>query len=278
MRLLRDTYGNRQTTAPPSTSTKPAPTGGAQSSDSATGAAAALSAAQLYQHNVATAYYNIDSQLALYLKALAGTHTFDYAAVKSLLGQLNTALSALGASAYTPAGQQRVHDIIAAALQQGGTIVAGGQISAADTAAAIDQLTALYLFNIAGHSHAGITSPATTATAQTAISVALSELGKPYVYGATGPDAFDCSGLVQYAAAAAGVALPRTSQEQYRQLPAVNPADIRPGDLIFCEFQSDGPGHVMMYIGNGQCVEAPHTGANVKLVALPSSFTAGRWT
>ncbi|MFJ9370082.1 NlpC/P60 family protein [Nocardia sp. NPDC101769] len=253
--------------------------------------AAAVSAAQLYQRNTATSYYNIDSQLAVYLDALAGYHDLDVAAVKGLLGDLNAALTALGPSAYTPAGQKRVHDIVTLALVAGDNIVTGGHATAGDIAGAIDQLTALFLDNIAGKQHGGVTLPnapaaalrqaaytqsSTPAAVQQTISVALSELGKPYVWGATGPDSFDCSGLMQYAAATAGISIPRTSQEQYAQLPPVNPADIRPGDLIFLEFKADGPNHVMMYLGNGLCVEAPHTGANVRLTPLPASFDARR--
>ncbi|GAB2559335.1 hypothetical protein GCM10027167_77810 [Nocardia heshunensis] len=252
-----------------------------------------MKAAQLYQSNTATAYYNIDSQLAVYLDALAGYHDLDVAAVKRVLGDLDAALKALGPSAYTPAGQQRVHDIVTVALVAGDNVVTGGHATASDIAGAIDQLTALFLYNIAGQRHAGVTlpnapaaalrqagytQPSTLAAVQQAISVALSELGKPYLWGGTGPDSFDCSGLMQYAAAVAGISIPRTSQEQYAALPAVNQADIRPGDLIFCEFGVDGPGpgHVMMYLGGGQCVEAPHTGATITITSLPASFEAGR--
>ncbi|MEV6140711.1 C40 family peptidase, partial [Nocardia sp. NPDC051990] len=118
----------------------------------------------------------------------------------------------------------------------------------------------------------------TSTAAQKAIQVALSKRGVPYVWGATGPNSFDCSGLMQYAAAQAGVKIPRVSQDQYQQLPKVNPADIRAGDLIFpdAQFNNGNPGHVMMYIGNGQCVEAPRTGDVVKVVNLPRGYHATR--
>ncbi|WP_067905188.1 C40 family peptidase [Nocardia vaccinii] len=123
-------------------------------------------------------------------------------------------------------------------------------------------------------------SAGVSAAAQKAIQVALSKLGTPYVWGGSGPNVFDCSGLTSYAARAAGVNIPRTADKQYQDLPKVNPADIRPGDLIFpdSEFNNGSPGHVMMYIGNGKCVEAPHTGDYVKVISLPSSFHASRWT
>ena len=98
--------------------------------------------------------------------------------------------------------------------------------------------------------------------ASRAVSVALSEVGKPYVYGAAGPSAFDCSGLTQYSYAAAGVALPRTAAEQYAATTPVPLAQLQPGDLIF--FYA-GVTHVGMYVGNGQMVDAPHPGAAVRV-------------
>ncbi|MFQ6332149.1 C40 family peptidase, partial [Nocardia sp. CWNU-33] len=120
-----------------------------------------------------------------------------------------------------------------------------------------------------------------SAAAQRAIQVALAQTGKPYVLGDEGPNSFDCSGLMQYAAAAAGVQLPRVSQDQYRLLPQVNPADIQPGDLIFPaeSFESNGlPGHVIMYIGNGQCIAASNPRVPIGTVPLPNNFRATRWT
>ena len=73
-----------------------------------------------------------------------------------------------------------------------------------------------------------------------AVAYAYSKLGDPYVYGATGPSSFDCSGLVQAAWASAGVAIPRTTYEQVAALPAVSTSNLQPGDLLFF----DGDGHV----------------------------------
>lgn len=102
-----------------------------------------------------------------------------------------------------------------------------------------------------------------------AVGFALAQLGKPYVYGATGPDSFDCSGLMLRAWQAAGVTIPRTSQAQSRAgAPVAGIADLQPGDLIFIA-GSDGtatdPGHVGMYIGNGQIVNAPQDGIPVRV-------------
>jgi cell wall-associated NlpC family hydrolase len=121
----------------------------------------------------------------------------------------------------------------------------------------------------------GADSGTTTATgaAATAISAARTKLGAPYVWGATGPDAFDCSGLVQWAYAQAGVALPRTTRQEYAALPRVPLADLSPGDLVL--YASGGPDatpatihHVGLYLGGGLMVHAPHTGDVVRIAAV----------
>jgi cell wall-associated NlpC family hydrolase len=105
---------------------------------------------------------------------------------------------------------------------------------------------------------------ATNTQAGKAVAYAYSKLGDPYVYGATGPGSFDCSGLVQAAWAAAGVSIPRTTYEQVAALPAVSTSALQPGDLLFF----DGDGHVGIYVGGGYLIDAPQTGSNVEKVAL----------
>ena len=97
-----------------------------------------------------------------------------------------------------------------------------------------------------------------------AVAYAYSKLGDPYVYGATGPSSFDCSGLVQAAWASAGVSIPRTTYEQVAALPAVSTSDLQPGDLLFF----DGDGHVGIYVGGGELIDAPQTGEDVEKVPL----------
>jgi cell wall-associated NlpC family hydrolase len=103
-----------------------------------------------------------------------------------------------------------------------------------------------------------------------AVAYAYSKLGDPYVYGATGPSSFDCSGLVQAAWASAGVAIPRTTYEQVAALPAVSTSALQPGDLLFF----DGDGHVGIYVGGGYLIDAPQTGLNVEKVALSGWYSA----
>ena len=96
--------------------------------------------------------------------------------------------------------------------------------------------------------------------ADAAVNFAMAQIGKPYVYGATGPDSYDCSGLVQAAWAAAGVTIPRTTYEQAAQLDQVPEYNLRPGDLVLYY----GGSHVGMYIGGGMVVHAPTEGDVVK--------------
>jgi len=107
---------------------------------------------------------------------------------------------------------------------------------------------------------------------------AASRVGAPYVWGATGPNSFDCSGLVQWSFAQIGIRMPRVAQEQFFAGPHVNYADARPGDLLFWHYDPTDPtyvDHVAIYVGNGQMIEAPHTGDVVKLVPVPLSNMAG---
>ena len=104
--------------------------------------------------------------------------------------------------------------------------------------------------------------------AATAIAAAHSRLGVPYVWGATGPNSFDCSGLTQWSYAHAGIALPRTAAQQWYSGPHPALADLEPGDLLFWATNTSAPStihHVAMYIGRGMMIAAPHTGANVQV-------------
>ncbi|MBN0047289.1 C40 family peptidase [Streptomyces actuosus] len=102
---------------------------------------------------------------------------------------------------------------------------------------------------------------AASGRAAAAVAAARSALGKPYVWGASGPSGFDCSGLVQWSYARAGVALPRTSQAQRHAGRHVPLSQARPGDIVV--YRSDSS-HVGMYVGNGQVIHAPYPGAPVR--------------
>jgi cell wall-associated NlpC family hydrolase len=112
---------------------------------------------------------------------------------------------------------------------------------------------------------AGLRLPPPNSRAGIAVRAALSRLGRPYVWGATGPDTFDCSGLTQWSYARAGIHLDRTTYQQIHDGIPVPRAQVRPGDLVFPH-----AGHVQMAIGNNKVVEAPHAGATVQISPLGS--------
>ncbi|MFI9249178.1 NlpC/P60 family protein [Streptomyces sp. NPDC053069] len=113
-----------------------------------------------------------------------------------------------------------------------------------------------------GSGSTGSTAPSSDGTkAEKAIAFARAQIGKPYVWGATGPDSYDCSGLTQAAWKAAGVTLPRTTYDQVHAGTTVSLADARPGDLVFFY---DDISHVGLYMGNGMMIHAPKPGAYVR--------------
>lgn len=115
------------------------------------------------------------------------------------------------------------------------------------------------------------TSGTTTSASTQAISSAISYLGVPYAWGGTTSAGLDCSGLVQLAFRSAGVELPRVAADQAKQGVAVSAADAQPGDLVFFGEPVD---HVGIYLGNGQMIDAPHTGAVVRIEAVDLSATS----
>ncbi len=128
----------------------------------------------------------------------------------------------------------------------------------------------------AGDGAAMVSSSATTVPAAalaTFLRVALSRQGDPYVYAATGPNAFDCSGLVQWAFRQAGIVMPRVAADQALTGPSVPASALQPGDLLFYHTDPTAPNyisHVAIYVGNGYMLQAPRTGLNVEVV--PAAF------
>jgi cell wall-associated NlpC family hydrolase len=114
--------------------------------------------------------------------------------------------------------------------------------------------------------HDSLTAPSQAAA--DAIAAARSRLGDPYVWGATGPDAFDCSGLTQWSYAHAGITLPRVAAAQWSSGPHPSLSQLEPGDLLFWALDVHSPAtihHVAMYVGHGLMIAAPHTGENVQV-------------
>jgi cell wall-associated NlpC family hydrolase len=125
---------------------------------------------------------------------------------------------------------------------------------------------------------AGTGTGAPTAAARKAIAYARNQIGKPYLWGGTGPGAFDCSGLVMMAWLTAGVAIPRTSEQQWVSLPHIPARDARPGDLVFFP-GSDGtwtkPGHVAMVLSRTKMIQAYATGFPVEVSPLNGDGAGG---
>jgi cell wall-associated NlpC family hydrolase len=173
---------------------------------------------------------------------------------------------------------QRTKDALTAIQQQEQQKRQHASQLVATAKSALASLTAQQQQNVAAN---GVGGGATTATAYTgstatqggkaaAFAVAEAQAACPYVWGGTGPCAagFDCSGLAQAAWASAGISIPRTTYEQWAQLPHISTSSLEPGDLILV----DGEGHVAIYVGNGMIVDAPHSGANVQELSLNNSW------
>jgi peptidoglycan DL-endopeptidase CwlO len=111
-----------------------------------------------------------------------------------------------------------------------------------------------------------------TGSAGAAVRYAYAQLGKPYVWGGAGPNSFDCSGLTMMAWNAAGVSLPHNAAMQQSDIPAVSLSALQPGDLIF--FGSPAF-HVGIYVGGGNMIQAPHTGADVEVTPVSYMTPSG---
>jgi cell wall-associated NlpC family hydrolase len=108
-----------------------------------------------------------------------------------------------------------------------------------------------------------------TPTGQAAVAIAMNYLGVPYRWGGAVPaTGFDCSGLVRFVYGQLGINLIHYAASQFAAFPKLSPAQLQPGDLVFFEPKMDGPGHVGLYIGHDQMIEAPHTGAVVRISSV----------
>ncbi len=145
-------------------------------------------------------------------------------------------------------------------LNEASRILAG--LKAADRARVLgDDSPAASRSSARGQTYDGPASGQTKAI----LDYAYAQIGKPYQWGAEGPNSFDCSGLTQMAYRAGGVSLPRVTQDQWNAGKHVARADLQPGDLVF--YYADLH-HVGIYVGNGKLLHAPRTGKNVQIVDL----------
>lgn len=125
-----------------------------------------------------------------------------------------------------------------------------------------------------GRSGVALDGSAVNAVLEKVLAAAHAQLGKPYLWGATGPSSFDCSGFTQYAFAAGGVTLPRTSRQQWYAGSHPELSEARPGDLLFWGTPGASPEsihHMSIYLGNGYMIVAPHSGAVVRIQKVYAS-------
>jgi cell wall-associated NlpC family hydrolase len=197
--------------------------------------------------------------------AIAGT-------AKDLLGHgvLTDASSAIFAYNHLQSYVQAVESY-ANQYASGGYSVSAAVGGAATSTAACVQLSG----TVIGGS--GTTTTVPNQAVATAIAYAQQQIGKPYLWGGTGPDSFDCSGLMMMAYLAAGVTIPRTSEDQFSWGPSVPANQVEPGDLVFFA-GSDGtttdPGHVGLVIGGGKMIEACATGFPIRISTYGSSSSS----
>jgi cell wall-associated NlpC family hydrolase len=225
---------------------------------------------------------------------LEGAYQQDQGQIATLVQQIQQEQAAAAAAAAQKAAQERAAAQAAAAQQaqqaanqQAANRQAATQQAAAQHAqqAAAQQSSSSSGGGSAAPAAAAASAPAPAAAAPSApppvgsgaggaVGAAESRVGDPYVWGAAGPDSFDCSGLVMWAYEQVGISLPHYSGAQYDDMTHIPMSDLQPGDVVFF---SDPGQHEAMYVGNGNIVEAPYTGADVRIVPMYSQFTlAGR--
>lgn len=184
--------------------------------------------------------------------------------------------AASAAAAKAQAAAQSATDAAQAAADQATSVQASIQTQQASLQTQTTAVQAVYarMSGAERASYAGTTVPAGytppapgsgSGQGYAALQAALGKVGSPYVWGATGPDSFDCSGLTMWAFAQAGVHIPRSAEAQAGSGTPVSQADLQPGDLVF--FYSP-VSHVGIYAGNGMVVHAPTFGQNVKVAPM----------
>jgi cell wall-associated NlpC family hydrolase len=188
---------------------------------------------------------------------------------RRLLVSIHTTIRQIQAQEAAAAERHRreVLRAIAAARARAAAAAATAEANRSDATASIPGITS-------SPASAPIVASSGGAGHPQAASIAAQYLGVPYVWGGASPGGFDCSGLVMYVYAQLGISLPHYTVSQWNATIPVSTSDMQPGDLVFF----DGLGHVGIYIGNGQLIDAPHTGSVVRVDGLGTfgSFDGAR--
>jgi cell wall-associated NlpC family hydrolase len=254
-----------------------------QSYDAASSALASVAVAQ-YENSNATSIAGLLTsgnpnavlgQASLVLQ-VEGTHNEEAQHLLTMAGELNSIReqrqrTESGVAQLTTQYKQQFTSMTKAYDQQKALLDSlSAQQQAAVEAATVGGSTSSGAVTTSPVSYPGPTG----SQADAAVAYAYAHIGDAYVWGATGPTTFDCSGLMYAAWQAAGVTLPRTTEEEWAGLPHVPLSDLQPGDLILY----NGESHVAMYVGvvNGTAyiIDAPHTGAVVERVPMNTSWYA----
>jgi cell wall-associated NlpC family hydrolase len=197
----------------------------------------------------------------------------DRSAVQNAAAQLSSTENSINGQIKTLIAQQQAAQAAAAAAAAHARLVAQQQAAqAAAAAAAQTQQPSSGSSSGSGGAPANVVvyKPVPVGKgASGAVAAAESRVGDPYVWGASGPNTFDCSGLVMWAYEQVGISLPHYSGAQYADTTHISMSQLEPGDLVF---PSDPGEHVAMYVGGGMIVEAPYTGATVHIIPLSSWF------
>ena len=200
--------------------------------------------------------------------------TIDSSVIVARLQAVDAAVSSIGPALQQAAATGEFADVLsnanaalAAATSPATSPASSPATSAATTGTALTPSATLLGLSGGG---TGATGAGSGVTGASIVADAEQYLGVPYQWGGTDPaKGLDCSGLVQRVYGDLGISLPRTSQEQATiGTPVASIADAQPGDLVFFEPGAGGPGHVGIYVGNGQMIDAPHHGTSVQIQAV----------
>lgn len=205
-----------------------------------------------------TQFLTVTQQLAQAQQSVQRTE-YGVAALRGQLAARKTSLNKLLAS------KQATLDSLTA--QQQATVTASDIGAQGSTASTGTQSGSTQGSGTQSSTSTTYTGPTST-QGEKAVAFAFAQIGKPYQWGGTGPGSYDCSGLVQAAWAYAGVAIPRDTYEQWGALPHISSTALEPGDLLFF----DGIGHVAIYVGGGNMIDAPQTGQTIRELPINTGW------